>query len=114
MAPTANTTDPTAVSAVELRLRMDQEPSPECAPTYGHAVAQRVPGASAPGTRVELWTSVSYAQLTAGTAVASPPVPRNPNVVVPFAPSEPFQDMFVTVTFEPLVLSWPLHSWVMV
>lgn len=40
------------------------------------------------------------------------PFAVKPNVVVPFAPSEPFHDRLVTVTAEPLVESWPLHSWV--
>ena len=40
--------------------------------------------------------------------------PRKPNVVMALAASEPLNDRFLTVTFEPFVVSAPFQSWVMV
>jgi hypothetical protein len=50
----------------------------------------------------------------AGVGVDALPVPVKPNVVDVLAPSAPFQERFFTVTAEPLVLSVPLQSWLMV
>ena len=41
------------------------------------------------------------------------PFAVKPNDVVAPAPREPFQDRFRTVTADPLTVSVPLHSWVM-
>jgi hypothetical protein len=43
---------------------------------------------------------------------AGVPEPVKPNVVVAPAASEPFQEAFLTVTVEPLVVYVPLQSWV--
>ena len=51
-------------------------------------------------------------QVTAGTVVE--PVPRNPIWADWPTFREPFQDRFFTVTEEPLVVSVPLQSWLMV
>ncbi|MEN3306671.1 MAG: hypothetical protein V7603_2873, partial [Micromonosporaceae bacterium] len=50
----------------------------------------------------------------AGAGVDALPVPVNPNVVEVLAPSVPFQETFFTVTAEPLVVSVPFQSWLMV
>ena len=42
------------------------------------------------------------------------PLPRNPNVVEAVAPNEPLNEALATDTAEPLVVSVPFHSWVMV
>lgn len=42
------------------------------------------------------------------------PVARNPKVAEPDAGIEPLKEAFFTVTAEPLVLSVPFHSWVIV
>ena len=52
--------------------------------------------------------------MQAGVGVDALPVPVKPNVVDVLAPSEPFQETFLTVTAEPLVLSVPFQSWLMV
>jgi len=50
----------------------------------------------------------------ANVGVDTLPLLRNPNVVSMPAASAAFQDRFFTVTAEPLTLSVPFQSWVMV
>lgn len=53
------------------------------------------------------------AALQLNVGVEAEPLPMNPNEVDARAASEPFQDMFVTVTEDPDVVRFPLQSWVM-
>ena len=57
---------------------------------------------------------VGQGLVQAGAGVDALPVPLKPKVVEVLAPSAPFQERFFTVTAEPLVLSVPFQTWLMV
>lgn len=58
--------------------------------------------------------STSHGLLQVSVGDVGDPLDRNPNVAEAFAPSEPFQLMFFTVTSEPLILKVPFQSWLIV
>jgi hypothetical protein len=57
---------------------------------------------------------VRYGLLQVSDGADGVPLARKPKVVDPDAGSEPLYEAFETVTFEPLLDSVPLHTWVIV